>query len=122
MSVEVVPRELTAASAPLRDAALVLDAVAGSRRPLLDLLASVPTDQLREAAEDCLAAYELATWALAEQTADLAQRLADAGQHYAARERALAAALPAPTPRVDVVSRRAGVPLPQPAPAPVAPR
>lgn len=126
MSIEVLPPELAAASGPLRVAAAALASIAVSRRPLLDLLASVPTQELREAAGECLRAYELSTWELSEETEWLAQRLTDAAGHYASRGRAVAEAIPVLTPRVDMPPLRddpkPAAPAPRPAPAPVAPR
>ena len=117
---EVVPREVVAAAVPLREAAMVLDAVSDSRRRLLDLLATVPSEQLREAAARCLRSYELATWDLSEEAGWLAQRLTEAGGYYAERERRVAAGIPVLPPRVDMPPLRdaAAVPAPAPAPAP----
>lgn len=125
-SFEVVPRELAAAASPLRQAASTLASIADSRRVLGELLSSVPTPELREAAGACLRAYELATWELSDEAAWLAQRLTSAAGYYADRERRLADGMPVRTPRVDMPPLRDGAavatPLPAPAPAPVAPR
>ena len=123
----MVPPQLAAAAGPLREAATVLDEVADQGRGLVNLLATVPSTELRDAVRECLRAYELATWELAEETGWLAQRLSQAAGHYARLETALAGRRPHLTPRIDMPPLRDGVvgpraPEPRPAPAPAAPR
>jgi hypothetical protein len=124
---KVVPPQLTAAAAPLRAAAEVLDEVADGGRDLRGLVASAPSEELRDAVHDCLRAYELATWELAAQTRSLAYRLGAAAAYYGDLERAVAHRMPHLPPRADMPPLRDQVvpvltPAPRPAPAPVAPR
>lgn len=123
---EVVPSELPAAAQPVREAAAVLDEVADRGRELTRLVGTAPSHVFRDAVRDCLRSYELATWELAEETAWLAQRLADAAGHYAHVERSTAEGQPQLTPRGGRQPRTGPVhgqaPTPQAAPAPVPPR
>ncbi len=125
--VEVVPAELAAAAGPVREAATVLDEVADTGRALREFVQTAPSASLRDAFRDCLRAYELPAWELADEAGWLAQRLTDAAGYYADLESSLATGGPHLPPRTDMplLHDAAGdrpAPAPQPAPAPTAPR
>jgi hypothetical protein len=119
--IEVLPRELLAAAAPLRRAAEALEDVADHRRSLADLIGASPSARLVDAFRSFLASWELVVWSAGEDAGGFADRVELAGAYYAARESAIARGVPDVTPWGDMPALRetaAPVLVPHPAPAP----
>ena len=95
--IEIVPPTLTAAAGPLREAALLLTALANDRTALEHLGDGSPDVVLREALRGFVETWELALWDLASRAGGLADELRRCAQDYVQVDGALARVVPTAT-------------------------
>lgn len=89
MAIEVVPGELVAAAAPLRQAGRALRDLGDARRQLIDLVDGAPDGELREAFGAYVKAWSHVALDLGDQAVELGEALDEAARWYVDRERAL---------------------------------
>lgn len=92
-TIEVIPAQLSAASAPLEAVGDRLRELADRRWDVQGLVEQAPTRSVRDAFEDFLGAWTPASLDLSDAVLELAQALRYAARFYADREHAIAQGL-----------------------------
>lgn len=91
---ELVPPSLTAAAGPLREAGLLLKALADGRQGLEHLGDGSPDPGLRAALRGFVEAWELTLWDLSSQAICLSDELRRCAEDYRLADSSLAADVP----------------------------
>lgn len=88
--VELVPPDLTAAAGPLREAELLLKALADDRRGLEHLGEGSPGASFREALRKFIEAWEATLWTLSSRAGSLSDTLRRCAEEFAMVDESLA--------------------------------